>query len=335
MRPSGDVGLTGLSGKARLAHDGRWSQVEEPWMPSEMSSAKKSVASHLRVWVLASRPRTLTAAVTPVVVGTALAVRAKALNPPLAIAALVAAVLIQIGANLANDLFDFRKGADTPDRQGPPRVTSAGWLSPRSVEIGMWLTFGLAALFGLYLVYAGGWPILAIGVASILAGLAYTGGPVPLGYVGLGDLLVFIFFGLVAVGGTYYLQARALVPPVFWAASAIGALTTNILVVNNVRDADTDRAAGKRTLAVLLGREAARGEYAALVLVAYATPFVLWLVFQMSPWVLLTLLSLPLAVRLARVVLTATDGPVLNRTLAATAQLVAVYGALLAVGIIL
>jgi 1,4-dihydroxy-2-naphthoate octaprenyltransferase len=300
-----------------------------------MNSAKKSAASRLSIWVQASRPRTLTAAITPVAVGTALAFRAKAFNPPLAIAALVAAVLIQIGTNLANDLYDFRKGADTPDRQGPMRVTSAGMLAPRTVEIGMWLTFGLAALFGLYLVYVGGWPILAIGVASILAGIAYTGGPFPLGYNGLGDPLVFIFFGLVAVGGTYYVQVHALVPQVFWVAAAIGALTTNILVVNNVRDADTDRAAGKRTLAVLLGRDAARAEYAALVLVAYATPFVLWLVFKMSPWVLLALLSLPLAVRLARVVVTATDGPVLNRALAATAQLLAVYGALLAVGIIL
>lgn len=300
-----------------------------------MNSAENSVAGRLRAWVVASRPRTLTAAVTPVVVGTALAVQAKAFNPPLALAALVSAVLIQIGANLANDLYDFRKGADTPDRQGPQRVTSAGLLAPRTVEIGMWFTFALAALFGLYLVYAGGWQILAIGVASILAGIAYTGGPLPLGYIGLGDPLVFIFFGLVAVGGTYYVQARALVPQVLWVASAIGALTTNILVVNNVRDADTDRVARKRTLAVLLGRDTARAEYAALLLVAYATPFVLWLVFQMSPWVLLALLSLPLAVRLARTVATASDGPVLNRALVGTAQLLAVYGALLAVGIIL
>lgn len=300
-----------------------------------MSSAKNSAASRMRVWVQASRPRTLTAAITPVVVGTALAVRANVFNPPLALAALVAAVLIQIGANLANDLYDFKKGADTAERQGPQRVTSAGLLAPRTVEIGMWLTFGLAAVFGLYLVYAGGWQILAIGVASILAGIAYTGGPLPLGYIGLGDPLVFIFFGLVAVGGTYFLQAHALAPQVFWAASAVGALTTNILVVNNVRDADTDRASGKRTLAVLLGRDTARAEYAALVLFAYATPFILWLVFNMSPWVLLPLLSLPLAVRLARTVATATPGPALNQTLAGTAQLVAVYGALLAVGIIL
>jgi 1,4-dihydroxy-2-naphthoate polyprenyltransferase len=300
-----------------------------------MNSAKPSAASRLRPWIMASRPRTLTAAMTPVVVGTALALQAHAFNAPLALAALISAVLIQIGANFANDLYDFRKGADTPGRLGPTRVTSAGLLAPRTVEIGMWLTFGLAALFGLYLINAGGWPILAIGVASILAGIAYTGGPLPLGYMGLGDLLVFIFFGLVAVGGTFYVQAHALAPQVIFAAAAIGVLTTNILVVNNVRDVDTDRAAGKRTLAVILGRQAARVEYALLLLVAYATPFVLWLAFKLSPAVLLALLSLPLAVRLARTVFTAGDGPALNQALAGTAQLLAVYGALLAIGIIL
>ena len=300
-----------------------------------MSSAKPSAASRLRPWILASRPRTLTAAMTPVVVGTALAVQAHAFNAPLALAALISAILIQIGANFANDLYDFKKGADTPDRLGPTRVTSAGLLAPRTVEIGMWLTFGLAALFGLYLIYAGGWPILAIGVASILAGIAYTGGPVPLGYIGLGDLLVFVFFGLIAVGGTFYVQAHTVAPQVYFAAAAVGVLTTNILVVNNVRDADTDRAAGKRTLAVLLGRNAARGEYVLLLLVAYATPLVLWLAFGLSPWVLLALLSLPLAIRLARTVLTATDGPALNQALAGTAQLLAVFGVLLAIGIIL
>jgi 1,4-dihydroxy-2-naphthoate octaprenyltransferase len=284
---------------------------------------------------MASRPRTLTAAVTPVIVGTALAGRAHAFNATLALAALISAILIQIGANFANDLYDFRKGADTPDRLGPTRVTSAGLLEPRTIEIGMWLAFGLAAISGLYLIYAGGWPILAIGVASILAGIAYTGGPVPLGYIGLGDLLVFVFFGLVAVGGTYYVQAHALAPQVIFAASAIGVLTTNILVVNNVRDADTDRPTGKRTLAVLLGRDAARVEYAVLLLVAYAAPLVLWLAFKMSAWVLLALLSLPLAVRLTRAVFTAKDGPTFNRTLAGTAQLLAIYGALLALGIIL
>ena len=299
-----------------------------------MNSTKTTTTSPLRPWILASRPRTLTAAVTPVIVGTALAVRAHTFNAPLALTALAGAILIQIGANFANDFYDFKKGADTPDRVGPTRVTSAGLLSPRSVQLAMWLTFALAAVSGLFLVYAGGWPILVIGLASILAAIAYTGGPIPLGYIGLGDVLVLIFFGLAAVGGTYYVQALALTAPVILAALAIGGLATNILVVNNVRDADTDTVAGKKTLAVLLGRNAARAEYALLLVFAYATPFVLWLAFNLGPWVLLALLSLPVAVRLARAVFTV-EGPGLNKTLGGTAQLLALYGVLLAIGIIL
>jgi 1,4-dihydroxy-2-naphthoate octaprenyltransferase len=300
-----------------------------------MTSTQPATASPLRAWFLASRPRTLTAALTPVVVGTALAWKAGPLNVPVTIVTLLSALLIQIGANFANDLGDFKKGADTADRLGPTRVTSAGLLTPRQVETAMWLTFGLAAVGGLYLIYAGGWPILAIGVAAILAAIAYTGGPLPLGYIGLGDVLVLIFFGLAAVGGTYYLQVHALAPAVVWAALAIGVLTTNILVVNNVRDAATDKLAGKKTLAVLLGRPAARAEYALLLLFAYATPFVLWLGYGLEVWVLLALLSLPLAVRLARMVLRADAGPSLNRALGGTAQLLALYGVLLALGIIL
>src|SRR3990172_2482701 len=200
----------------------------------------------VRAWMMASRPRTLTAAIVPVVVGTAVAVRDRVFNPWVALAALFSAVMIQIGTNLANDLFDFKKGADTHTRLGPTRVTSAGLLTPGEVGIGMWVVFALAAASGLYVVYAGGWPILVIGVASILAGIAYTAGPFPLGYNGLGDLAVFIFFGLAAVMGTYYAQARAVTLDACLAAVPVGVLTTAILVVNNVRDADTDRAAGPR-----------------------------------------------------------------------------------------
>jgi 1,4-dihydroxy-2-naphthoate octaprenyltransferase len=287
-----------------------------------------------RAWVLAARPRTLTAAIAPVVVGTALAYRAGAFQPLAALAALLSALCIQIGTNFANDLYDFKKGADTDVRLGPTRVTSAGLLTPRQVETGMWVVFGLAAALGLYLIYVGGWPILVIGAASILAGLAYTAGPFPLGYNGLGDVAVFIFFGLAAVMGTYYVQARALTLEALWAAVPIGAMTTNIIVVNNVRDADTDRAVGKRTLAVLLGRNAARLEYASLMVVAYATPFVLWLGYQFGPWVLLPLLTLPTAFRLARAVNTDV-GPALNRTLGGTAQLLALYGGLFSLGLLL
>ena len=288
----------------------------------------------VRAWIMASRPRTLTASIVPVVVGTAVAVRDGVFNPWVALAALFSAVMIQIGTNLANDLFDFKKGADTHTRLGPTRVTSARLLTPREVEIGMWVVFGLAAASGLYVIYVGGWPMLVIGVASILAGVAYTAGPFPLGYNGLGDLAVFIFFGLVAVLGTYYAQARAVTLGVLLAAVPVGALATAILVVNNVRDADTDRAAGKRTLAVLLGRGAARAEYAVLLTLAYAAPLALWLLRGASVWALLPLLSLPVAVRLARVVIT-TEGPALNRALAGTAQLLALYGVLFALGIAL
>jgi len=288
----------------------------------------------VRAWIMASRPRTLTASIVPVVVGTAVAVRDGVFNPWVALAALFSAVMIQIGTNLANDLFDFKKGADTHTRLGPTRVTSAGLLTPREVEIGMWVVFGLAAASGLYVIYVGGWPMLVIGVASILAGVAYTAGPFPLGYNGLGDLAVFIFFGLVAVLGTYYAQARAVTLGVLLAAVPVGALATAILVVNNVRDADTDRAAGKRTLAVLLGRGAARAEYAVLLTLAYAAPLALWLLRGASVWALLPLLTLPVAVRLARVVIT-TEGPALNRALAGTAQLLALYGVLFALGIAL
>lgn len=288
----------------------------------------------VRAWIMASRPRTLTAAIVPVVVGTAVAVRDKVFNPEVALAALFSAVMIQIGTNLANDLFDFKKGADTHTRLGPTRVTSAGLLTPGEVGIGMWVVFGLAAASGLYVIVAGGWPILVIGVASILAGIAYTAGPFPLGYNGLGDLAVFIFFGLVAVMGTYYAQARALTLDACLAAVPVGVLTTAILVVNNVRDADTDREAGKRTVAVLLGRGAARAEYTVLLALAYAVPLALWLLRGASAWALLPLLTLPVAVPLARVVIT-TEGPALNRALVGTAQLLALYGVLFALGIVL
>ena len=288
----------------------------------------------VRTWIMASRPRTLTAAIVPVVVGTAVAVRDRVFNPWVALAALFSAVMIQIGTNLANDLFDFKKGADTHTRLGPTRVTSAGLLTPGEVEIGMWVVFGLAAASGLYVIVAGGWPILVIGVASILAGIAYTAGPFPLGYNGLGDLAVFIFFGLVAVMGTYYAQARAMTLDAGLAAVPVGVLTTAILVVNNVRDADTDREAGKRTVAVLLGRGAARAEYAVLLALAYAIPLALWLLRGASAWALLPLLTLPVAVPLARVVIT-TEGPALNRALTGTAQLLALYGVLFALGIVL
>jgi len=290
--------------------------------------------STLQIWLMAIRPRTLTAAMVPVVVGTALALRVGVFNWPVALVTLCSALCIQIGTNFANDLYDFKRGTDTAARVGPTRVTSAGLLTPRQVATGMWLVFGLAALFGLYLIAIGGWPILVIGVVSIVAAIAYTGGPFPLGYNGLGDVAVFVFFGVIAVVGTFYVETLTVTLEAFLVSLPIGALATNILVVNNVRDADTDRVAGKRTLAVLLGRDAARAEYVGLMLVAYALPIVLWLAFGFQPWVLLPLVSSPLAVRHVRAVYTVL-GPALNATLGGTAQLLAIYGILFFIGIVL
>jgi 1,4-dihydroxy-2-naphthoate octaprenyltransferase len=290
--------------------------------------------SGLRPWILAGRPRTLFASISPVVVGAALALQAGEYRPLPALAALVVAVAIQIGTNFANDLGDYHRGADTAARVGPTRVTSAGLLSPRQVAGGMWVAFGIAAAAGLYLVSVGGWPVLVAGVASIAAGIAYTAGPLPLGYYGLGDLAVFIFFGLVGTVGTYYVQALEVTPLAVVSAIPVGALITAILVVNNLRDADTDRAAGKRTLAVLLGRRGARIEYLVLILVAYAAPVVLILFFGQRAWILLPLLTLPLAFRLVRTVFT-TLGPALNRTLAGTSQLALLYSVAFAAGLLL
>jgi 1,4-dihydroxy-2-naphthoate polyprenyltransferase len=287
-----------------------------------------------RAWIIASRPRTLPAAVAPVIVGTAVAVHDAAFQPLAALAALFAALMIQIGSNFANDLGDFHRGTDRAGRVGPTRVTTAGLLTPGQVKAGMIVVFGLAALAGLYLIAVGGWPILLVGVASILAAVAYTIGPLPFGYYGLGDLAVFVFFGLIAVIGTYYVQALKVSPLAVLAAVPMGCLITGILVVNNIRDADTDRAAGKRTLAVLLGRRGARIEYIALIVVAYAIPFSLWLGLGLRAIVLLPVLTLPLAIRLMRTV-TSVLGPPLNQALAGTAQLAAWYAVAFAVGLVL
>ncbi len=288
-----------------------------------------------QAWILAARPKTLPAALSPVVVGTALAFAdgGFALLPALAAAA--GALLLQVLSNFANDYSDFFRGADTPDRLGPVRVTSAGLIAPDALRRGIIAVIALAVLVGLYLVWVGGWPILLIGVAAILAALAYTGGPFPFGYYGLGELFVFLFFGVVAVCGTYYVQTLALAPPVVTASVAVGALITAILVVNNYRDLETDRRAGKRTLAVRLGRRGTQIEYAALFVVAYVVPPVLWLLLHMSPLVLAPWLTLPLAVRLIRTLAAATDGPTLNKTLAGTAQTGLFFSLLLAAGIVL
>lgn len=291
--------------------------------------------STTQAWILASRPKTLPAAVGPVLVGVGLAVADGVFAWLPALAALLGALLLQIGSNLANDYFDYFKGADTEDRLGPVRVTSAGLLSPAQVRAGMVAVFGLAALVGLYLVYVGGWPILALGATAILAAITYTGGPLPYGYYGLGELFTFLFFGVAAVCGTYWVQAQALTWRAVAASVPIGALVAAILVVNNYRDIETDRRAGKRTLAVLLGRRGTRIEFAALLAVAYLTPVLMLLAERRSGWVLLPLVTLPLAVRTAQALAGATDGPTLNKTLAATARLSMLFGVLFALGLAL
>lgn len=287
-----------------------------------------------QAWVLAARPRTLPASVAPVVVGVALAIRAGVFEPLAGLAALLAALLLQIASNFANDLGDFKRGTDTHERVGPLRVTTAGLISEREIKRGLLLVLALAALCGVYLIVVGGWPILVIGLLSMLAAVAYTYGPLPFGYYGLGDVAVFIFFGLIAVVGTYYAQAHAAPPLVWLAALPMGALVTAILVVNNVRDADTDRRAGKRTLAVVLGRSGARIEYLVLLVLAYAIPLILWLGYGMHAWVLLPFVTLPLAVRHTRALFTVL-GPALNKTLGGTAQLAVLYALAFAVGIVL
>jgi 1,4-dihydroxy-2-naphthoate octaprenyltransferase len=296
-----------------------------------VTAAAPVATPSLRTWVLAARPKTLTAAVVPVVVGTGLALgQGMAVLWP-ALAALAGAMLIQIGTNLTNDYYDFRKGADTHERVGPTRVTQSGLIAPQTVLAAGAGCFALAVLVGVSLVARGGWPFVAIGLASVLAGWAYTGGPYPLGYHGLGDLFVMVFFGLVAVPGTFYAQALHLVPAVWPAAVAVGATGTMILVVNNLRDMDTDARAGKRTLVVRLGRGFGRTEYVALLVLALFMP-VLMLAAGWARWpVLLALLAAPLAwPPLSRVL--GTTGAALNPALGTTARFQAAFGLLLAAG---
>ncbi len=288
-----------------------------------------------RAWVMATRPKTLAAAAVPVAVGTGVAIAHDQFQWLPALVALLGAFLIQIGTNLANDYFDHQKGADNEDRLGPTRVVSSGLISPKAVRNAMLLAFGLAAAVGSYLIWLGGWPILVIGVLSIMSGIAYTGGPFPLGYNGLGDLFVFIFFGVVAVMGTYYVQALEWSLESFVASIPVGLLSVAILIVNNYRDIDTDRAAGKMTLAVRLGRKLTRVQYQACLAIAYAVPVGQWLVGGQTFWVLAPLASMPLAIWLRGRFVSTTDGSELNSVLEDTAKLLAVYGLLYAVGLAL
>lgn len=288
--------------------------------------------SALEAWILAARPKTLWAAVAPVMVGSACAGSVGSFRWLPALACLSVALWVQVGTNFANDVFDFEKGADTGERLGPTRAVQAGLLSPAEMRRAMWLAFGLCFLSGLFLVWHSGWPLLVLGLVSIASGLAYTGGPFPLAYNGLGDLFVLVFFGFVAVCGTAYAQVGRVPEVAFWAAIPVGALATAILVVNNLRDRPTDAKAGKKTLAVRFGVTFTRGEYALLVAAAYATPLILWGRGLAGPWVLLPLSTLPLALRLAGRIFR-DRGRALNPSLGATALLLLLFSLLLAAGL--
>jgi len=298
-----------------------------------MNSSDKN-NSKLHAWVLASRPRTLLAAIVPVVVGTAIAVNDNKFKFSAALVALLCSVLIQIGTNFVNDLFDFLKGTDKEGRVGPARAVASGMISPAQMKAGIVACFGLSFLLGLYLVYIGGWNILVIGLASIAAGIAYTAGPFPLAYNGLGDIFVFLFFGFVGTVGSYYVQAHELSAFVYWASVPVGALITNILVVNNFRDREEDKLNGKNTLAVILGARFSQFQYLLFMLVSYAVPFIVYITFKKSLFVFLPLLSFPLSITLIKMIFTL-QGRDLNKTLELTAKLSGLYGLLFAAGILL
>jgi 1,4-dihydroxy-2-naphthoate octaprenyltransferase len=292
--------------------------------------------SALRIWLMAARPRTLPAAVAPVLVGTALASTQGTFRPLTFVAAMVGALFIQVGTNLSNDYSDARRGADTEDRLGPVRVTAGGLVPPRQVLLATYVAFGAAVLAGAYLIATAGWELLLVGAASILAGVLYTGGPRPYGYEGLGEVFVFLFFGVVAVAGSYFAQVEELAWEAIVLAVPVGLLASAILVVNNVRDLETDRRAGKRTLAVRLGRARARGLYAGMVYGAFLTAPLAWLLGGdgLSAWLLLPLLAIPLAVPVVRVVRNRTDGPALNGALARTGMLQLAFCVLLSAGLL-
>jgi 1,4-dihydroxy-2-naphthoate polyprenyltransferase len=285
------------------------------------------------VWLLAIRPKTLPAAGAGVVVGSALAWSDGLFSAGPAAAALLIALLLQIGSNLANDVYDTERGADTAERKGPLRVTQAGLLTPRQVKAGMLIVFSSAFALGLYLTFMQGWIVLVIGIAAIIAAIAYTGGPYPLGYHGLGEIFVFIFFGLAAVAGTYFVQTGLTTPLVWLMSIPIGLIITALLVVNNLRDIKEDATAGKRTLAVRIGAAGTRAEYLVCMVVAYALPLAL-VGTRLLPWPALTaLLSLPWAISASRVVITK-NGRDLNPALALTSQTALAFGLFFAVGLI-
>ena len=287
-----------------------------------------------RNWVLASRPKTLPAAVAPVFVGTAVAIDANKVNIIAAFIALICSVLIQIGTNFVNDLYDYLKGTDDENRVGPTRALAAGWISTTQMKRAIFITFGVTFLLGLYLVYLAGWVILLIGVLSILSGYAYTAGPYPLAYNGLGDIFVFVFFGIVATVGTFYVQAIEFSQLALFASIPVGLLITNILVVNNYRDAEEDKKKNKKTLAVKFGKSFSLFQYFLSIVISFLVPLYLYFSFNTTYFILLPLLALPLAIKL-QIDMIRLNGVELNKTLEFTAKLSVIFSLLFSIGIIL
>lgn len=298
-----------------------------------MTDAIKSI-SKVDTWILASRPKTLLAAIVPVLIGTSIVSFETKVNFLAGAIALICAILIQIGTNFVNDLYDFLSGADTETRKGPTRALASGLISVTEMKVAIFFVFATTFLLGLYLVYISTWITLLIGILSIFAGIAYTAGPYPLAYNGLGDVFVFLFFGIVGTVGTYYVQVVDISPLVFWASIPVGALITNILVVNNYRDIDEDRVVGKNTLAVKMGRKFTRYQYLIFMILSYLILFVVYFTYNQSLFVFLPFLTLPIAVRLIKMIFKY-RGEELNLTLELTAKLSAFYGLLFAVGILL
>lgn len=281
----------------------------------EQFSIKKT--NPFNAWWLAIRPRTLPAAIAGVITGTAAALARGHFRFLPALAALLVALFLQIGSNLANDVLDFEKGADSGERLGPTRVTQSGLLSPRNVKLGTIIVFLLASLCGLYLAFVSRWEVIPVGLLAILAAVAYTGGPYPLGYHGLGELFVFLFFGVVSVVGTYYVQAKSFSLQAWLMSIPVGLIIVGILVVNNLRDIDADRAAGKNTLAVRFGSTFAKWEYGICLFFPYLL-ILLFCLVHILPWFsLLTFLTFPITLQTSKIVFS-TKGKALNKALGNT-----------------
>lgn len=323
-------GLPAAVGKASL----RGKAARTPPAHSSPASPRLPRPSPAGAWWLALRPKTLTVSFVPVLVGSAVAwSQSHVLHWLPALVALLAAMLIQIGTNLHNDVSDFERGADTPERLGPPRATAMGWLPAATVRRAAWVAFALAFNFGVYLVWYGGWPIVAIGLCSLLAGWAYTGGPRPIAYTPFGELFVVLFFGLAAVGGSYYLQALTLDPAAVVAALMVGSMAAGVITVNNYRDRETDARAGKYTLAVLAGRRGAQAVYVLEMLAPFALLPALALLSGQGAKLLLPLLLLPAVWRQIGRFRREAPGPVFNELLAHTAKLQFLFGVLLALAL--